>query len=215
MAHSSRAKLRAAVTGEPYQLAAEWIADHGLAGGLVPHAQLPAQQLAEAAVLVALARPNVLPVLAPPGTLYALAGAEPSLDQLTLRPAADYAAAVLARLLPAQAGGHICGVPLLRTGKATNTTISLRLLASGMEGVHLSIRATRAHRLQAERLQAEAGLAPLWAGQGAGGGEPAAWQDLARSLAGSQPRWSQALRRPPSSVQPAPTGAHPPPPSLR
>lgn len=197
MAHSSRAKLRSAVTGEPYQLAAEWIAEHGLADGLVPQAQLPDQQLAEAAVLVALARPRVLPVLAPAGSLYALAAAEPGLSRLTLRPAEAYAAEVLARLLPATTGGSISGVPLLRTGKITNTTIALRLLApSSDKGVQLSIRATRAHRLKAERLQAEAGLVPLWTGQGVGNDEPAAWQSLARSLAGSQSRWSQALRRP-------------------
>ncbi|MEV8544584.1 hypothetical protein [Streptomyces sp. NPDC051572] len=197
MTHSSRAKLRASVTGEPYQLAVEWIAAHGLADGLVPDARLPAQQLAEAAVLFALARPQLLPVLAPTGTLYALTGAEPSSDLLTLRPAKEHTAAVVARLLPAQLGGRISGVPLLRTGRVTNTTIELHLPgASGMEAVQLAIRGTRVHRQQTEQLQVEAGLVPLWAGEGAASGEPAIWQDLGRSLSGSAARWSQALRRP-------------------
>lgn len=197
MAHSSRAKLRASVTGEPYALAVQWIAAHGLADGLVPDAKFPAQELAEAALLVALARPQGLPVLAPVSTLYALAGAEPSTDLLILRPAENYAAAVLARLLPAHVGGQMSGVPLLRMGKATNTTIALRLpSASGMNPVELAIRATRAHRLQAEQLQAEGGLTPLWTSPRTADSEAAAWQDLSRSLVGRAERWSQALRRP-------------------
>ncbi|MEV5279738.1 hypothetical protein ACFYMW_25730 [Streptomyces sp. NPDC006692] len=82
-------------------------------------------------------------------------------------------------------------------GQATNTTIALRVLSdSGLETVHVRIRATRAHRLQAEQLQAEEELSPLWTSRRATDLELQAWQSLSRSLASGPEPWSQALRRP-------------------
>ncbi|WP_223065047.1 hypothetical protein, partial [Streptomyces sp. IB201691-2A2] len=88
-------------------------------------------------------------------------------------------------------------MPLLRTGKVTNTTIAFRLPGvTGMVSVQLAIRATRAHRQQAEQLQDEAGLTPLWNGPAGGDAELAAWRGHVHSLSDSRALWSRALRRP-------------------
>ncbi|MFJ4679250.1 hypothetical protein [Kitasatospora sp. NPDC088783] len=179
------ARARAGITGESYQQALERLREDGLMYGLVPDAADPAQQILEAAVLRALARPP----LAVDRSLFGITRVSPTREGLTLWPARGAAGAVLARLLPATTAGIWSGVPALRLERGTGTQLALQ--AAGPAQV--LVRARPDDHREALRILAQQGVTPC---QGApGADELAAWQQVEGDLEADAARWSAALRR--------------------
>ncbi|WP_139275464.1 hypothetical protein [Mangrovactinospora gilvigrisea] len=164
----------------------------------MPDADTPQQQILEASVLKALARPVAagLPRLRSSGTAFGLEGVTPDIDTLLLRPAGDLVAAVLARVLPCRSGTEVVGVPGLRAH------ISRAGLAVGRIGESATIEVqpsrTRSRTAaqdnldEAAALTEAAGLTPLWTSAEPADGESATWHRLDSADAAV---WSTALRR--------------------
>ncbi|MGW1976513.1 hypothetical protein [Streptomyces sp. NPDC001889] len=205
------ARLRQKYTGEPRASAVEWYRSHGLHQGLVPDAADWAQEYLEAGILRALIRPRLGPeTAASPGTLFGVAAVSPGVSGLTLWCKSDDLPLLLGRLLPAQTGGLLSGVPWLRPWVRVDEDLALGLIGRSTR-ITVRVRHSegegRTARARAERAgQEDLDAAAVWAA--AAGGRPL-WHDPVphelegpsfeqsmRDLAdGESALWSRALRR--------------------
>ncbi|MFD3422043.1 hypothetical protein [Streptomyces decoyicus] len=196
MGTDRNATERASLTGETYAQALAWIREHGLADGLIPDVSSAPQRLLEAAVLRALVRPAPdLGTLTENSTLYGIAGVRPDSDGLALWSKTDLAAALLARILPAQSPRGIVGIPGARLSGTSRTTRQEEHQLASLDGGHVTVRGRRGMLAQAEHLLSQAGLEPLWTRSVPSDGEQAAWLHLTGDLASTATEWSRALRR--------------------
>ncbi|MFJ8676799.1 hypothetical protein [Streptomyces sp. NPDC093589] len=196
MGTDRNATERSGLTGETYVQALAWIREHGLAAGLIPDASSQPQRLLEAAVLRTLVRPtSELGTLTEDGTLYGLAGVRPDPDGLALWSKNEIAAALLARILPAQSPHGIVGVPATRLSGTSRTARQEEHQLTSLDGGHVTVKGRRGFLDQAEHLLIQAGLEPLWTRSAPSAGERAAWLRLTGELASAATEWSRALRR--------------------
>ncbi|MFF8786872.1 hypothetical protein [Streptomyces sp. NPDC015125] len=196
MGTERNATERSGLTGETYAQALAWICEHGLATGLIPDAPSTPQRLLEAAVLRALARPTPrLGTLTEDGTLYGIAGVRPDPDGLALWSKSDLAAALLARILPAQSPRGIVGIPGARLTGTSRTARQEEHQLDSLDGGHVTVKGRRGALFQAERLLVQAGLEPLWTRSAPSAEERASWLQLTGDLASAATEWSRALRR--------------------
>ncbi|MCX4826892.1 hypothetical protein OG883_45480 [Streptomyces sp. NBC_01142] len=193
---SNNILLRQQYTGEPRQAAHAFYQARGLYFGLVPDATDPAQQLLEAAVVRALARPH--PQVSSDdtaGTFFGLRGVSPDVDTLVLWPHPDHLTRLLGRILPVRTPDGIAGVAGLRARPHPSRTDTL-LLARPGHPAHLTLRARPTALKQAEAHIQSAGMEPLWSARTPQPGEQQAWDELARTLQTAEAAlWSRALRR--------------------
>ncbi|MFE2640157.1 hypothetical protein ACFXKF_36335 [Streptomyces scopuliridis] len=208
---SDVARLRQKYTGEPRAVALEWYRNNGLHQGLVPDATDWVQELLEAGVLQALVRSPLddgSPVSA--GTLCGVVAASPRSHGLTLWCRDADLPLLLARLLPAQTGPDISGVPWLRPWASPEEDLALGLIgrqaritvrvrhATGT-GRGARVRVGRAGREDLERAHAwtiAAGGTPLWDESLPQRAEGGPLELLGRRFgAGEAAPWSRALRR--------------------